>query len=333
LETVPQHVMSWATHGLGFFVHDQDELVARIFPHFFRQHKFSSFKRQLNLYGFRYMTKGLDTGCYFHPLFRRDRADLVKYVVRVRKNCPEHAAKSNALNNFLKQRKTEGEAFDCPDVPLTTFQRVQKNFKRSVDHQPPSVSSVTAEDIAHQKPKSGGLHQFCRPSAWETDHPAPFSNSVSPASAVSDTDSDMGLPYPPPIPSDYLGPEKSQTILSEPQPQLHGTYIPGYFNSSYDQQKSFPQLQGTPLDVSSAMPITLSSLAKNNSSHQIAVLPASFFDDAVGLLTGSTGSTSCSSAAVDRKAAEAYGYAEVSNLSELIELDFDQLGGGSSMSS
>lgn len=43
----------------------------------------TSFQRQLNLYGFRRLTKGQESGSYFHPQFQRNREDLISQVRRV----------------------------------------------------------------------------------------------------------------------------------------------------------------------------------------------------------------------------------------------------------
>ena len=45
--------------------------------------KLTSFQRQLNLYGFRRITKGDDHGAYFHPNFQRGRKDLVANIRRL----------------------------------------------------------------------------------------------------------------------------------------------------------------------------------------------------------------------------------------------------------
>jgi hypothetical protein len=45
--------------------------------------KLTSFQRQLNLYGFRRITKGCDQGAYFHPKFHRGRKDLLQDIKRI----------------------------------------------------------------------------------------------------------------------------------------------------------------------------------------------------------------------------------------------------------
>lgn len=47
---------------------------------YFRHNKFSSFRRQLNLYGYRKVIKGPDAGAYMHPSFQRGRPDLLGEV-------------------------------------------------------------------------------------------------------------------------------------------------------------------------------------------------------------------------------------------------------------
>ncbi len=43
----------------------------------------TSFQRQLNLYGFRRVTKGEDVGSYYHPKFQKGRRDLVPEIKRL----------------------------------------------------------------------------------------------------------------------------------------------------------------------------------------------------------------------------------------------------------
>jgi HSF-type DNA-binding len=50
----------------------------------FSQAKLASFKRQLNLYGFSRLTRGLDSGAYYHELFLRGKPSLCHNMVRVK---------------------------------------------------------------------------------------------------------------------------------------------------------------------------------------------------------------------------------------------------------
>lgn len=109
-------VLAWSQHGLSFFICDTDALTHQLLPKYFRRtymqlymgsrfepvlvptlhltthiriphtppdNKLTSFQRQLNLYGFRRITKGADMGAYFHPQFRKDRPDLVARIRRL----------------------------------------------------------------------------------------------------------------------------------------------------------------------------------------------------------------------------------------------------------
>jgi hypothetical protein len=78
-----EHIISWQVHGRCFKIHDFDVFARELLPKFFRQTKFSSFKRQMNLYGFRKVLSGTDCGAYYHELFLRGRPDLAMILRRV----------------------------------------------------------------------------------------------------------------------------------------------------------------------------------------------------------------------------------------------------------
>jgi len=75
-------VITWLPHGRSFIVRDTKLFVAEVLPRFFRQSKFMSFTRQLNLWGFKRITKGVDSGAYYHELFLRGKAHLAKRMRR-----------------------------------------------------------------------------------------------------------------------------------------------------------------------------------------------------------------------------------------------------------
>ena len=78
------HVVSWQPHGRCFVVHNQQQFVEVIMPFYFKQTKFPSFQRQLNLYGFNRLTSGPDKGGYYHELFLRGKKFLAFRIQRVK---------------------------------------------------------------------------------------------------------------------------------------------------------------------------------------------------------------------------------------------------------
>ena len=60
-------IMCWMPHGRCFMVKDPTEFVKEYMPTYFNQHKFASFQRQINLYGFKRLTGNTpDKGAYYH---------------------------------------------------------------------------------------------------------------------------------------------------------------------------------------------------------------------------------------------------------------------------
>lgn len=76
------HIITFLPHGRAFIVMHTQELREVVLPRFFKQSKFMSFTRQLNLWGFKRITKGPDAGAYYHELFLRGRPLLCMLMRR-----------------------------------------------------------------------------------------------------------------------------------------------------------------------------------------------------------------------------------------------------------
>jgi HSF-type DNA-binding len=102
-------VVSFCPHGRAFKVHDMDRFVAEVLPKHFKLNKWTSFRRQLNLYGFLRVRAGPDSTAYYHVLFLQSRPDLARFIKRVavsdgqtdrRRACLKDADESGDDPNF-----------------------------------------------------------------------------------------------------------------------------------------------------------------------------------------------------------------------------------------
>ena len=82
-ETDLASIISWQPHGRCFRVHDQKKAEELILPRFFKQRLYSSFRRQLNLWGFTRLNQpNFDGGAYYHEMFLRSKPFLCRIIGR-----------------------------------------------------------------------------------------------------------------------------------------------------------------------------------------------------------------------------------------------------------
>ena len=100
-------VISFVASGRAFAIHKPEKFFKEIVPLYFRQSRLSSFKRQLNLYGFELINTGPARGGYYHELFVKDRPELCRRMRRVavkvtpKKVDPSDVSKDKAANSSL----------------------------------------------------------------------------------------------------------------------------------------------------------------------------------------------------------------------------------------
>lgn len=71
-------------HGRSFFVSKPQLFASNILPRYFKQTKYLSFTRQLNLWGYKRITRGCDAGAYYHELFIHYRPTLALWMKRMK---------------------------------------------------------------------------------------------------------------------------------------------------------------------------------------------------------------------------------------------------------
>jgi hypothetical protein len=78
-------IVSWLPDSNSFKVHDQAAFVSRILPHYFKQTRYKSFQRQLNIWGFERITKsGAGQGGYRHDSLVRTKPSLCRCMKRIK---------------------------------------------------------------------------------------------------------------------------------------------------------------------------------------------------------------------------------------------------------
>ena len=137
------HIVSWQPHGRSFLVHKSQEFTDHIMPQYFNQGKFASFQRQLNLYGFKRITRGPDTGSYYNELFLKGRPFLAQDIQRtkVKGNGARAASNPDAEPNFYAMPSLS-DASTCPIPPPAQPAVAVSNLIRK---EQPVVSSEDAE--------------------------------------------------------------------------------------------------------------------------------------------------------------------------------------------
>lgn len=95
-------IVSWHNTGDKFIILKPNEFTQRILPSVFRQTKFSSFKRQLNAYGFLReinSTTDMDTLIYYNEHFQQGNPGACEQIVRRRPGQTTESASGSLLES------------------------------------------------------------------------------------------------------------------------------------------------------------------------------------------------------------------------------------------
>mmetsp|Transcript_24808 Transcript_24808/g.36374 ORF Transcript_24808/g.36374 Transcript_24808/m.36374 type:complete len:273 (-) Transcript_24808:74-892(-) len=199
-------IVSWAPHGRSFVVKKPEEFVrTALSKHFKTQTKFSSFRRQMNLYGFKRLSTGPDAGGYYHELFVRNKPLLAYRIVRITKNkkskrtlLQQHhrvndqqgpELEPDHVSSMISPTKTHVCAEDVPSCKRPTPSLSSSNSKKT---KTPSHQEMTQEALdmrIRQSIHFSGVAPF--PRTFETNAfltrsilspsvPAPFLMRVPP---------------------------------------------------------------------------------------------------------------------------------------------------------
>lgn len=110
-------IISWSQNGQTFKVHDQIAFARDVLPKYYKHSNFSSFVRQVNMYGFRKIIDASSGGLkhekdeweFFHPSFQQDQPNLLQQIKRKvsAKESDNKTAQVNSLLGEVEQLKIE----------------------------------------------------------------------------------------------------------------------------------------------------------------------------------------------------------------------------------
>lgn len=140
-----QHVVviSWSPSGKAFRIYNVKEFASTILPKYFRTTKFSSFQRNLNLYGFEKARRGADSDMYSHPSFQRDHPEELIELRKVNHSAASAVTggsptlmvrKQNVIGTSLKKGKNNSD--DAANSTTSTFKttnRVRCTIPKKID--------------------------------------------------------------------------------------------------------------------------------------------------------------------------------------------------------
>lgn len=127
-------LIAWLPHGRAFVIYRKREFASDVLPKYFQKFaKYSSFTRKLNRWGFVRVTRGPETGAYYHPLFRQNEGRLVLQMT-----CHSSVSQSNNNNASSKRGNADGAsgtaAADSNEPPPSSMMMYPNSVNSSYNY-------------------------------------------------------------------------------------------------------------------------------------------------------------------------------------------------------
>jgi len=149
INSEPDAIIGWGEHGESFLLNNPKKFVDEILPKHFRHSHFSSFQRQLNLYGFKRITSGPEAGAYIHPKFKLNQPELLTDIRRT----PQWSAAKERRKQFpLSEHVSSTINSPCVTLPSITSP-CPRNSKSAEDKVSKSRSHFSDYGLQNRKRK------------------------------------------------------------------------------------------------------------------------------------------------------------------------------------
>ena len=158
-----ESIVSWQPHGKAFRVHVPHVFARTVMLRYFKQTKYKSFLRQLHIYGFHRIGKGMDRGAYFHSMFIRDKKSMSFQMVgqkikgiKKTSNVVRHRAVADpdfytSETNVDNHQNQDGHNPTCifqADPILETYANFKK-MNRGYSNRGPTTAFATGSSCDH----------------------------------------------------------------------------------------------------------------------------------------------------------------------------------------
>lgn len=179
-------IVSWNPDGTTFQIHDKTRFENEIQHRFFKQNSYSSFRRQMNLWGFKAIgdrkTKET-TALYGHPMFLRDKPKLCYAIARKGAKGSQmqydyNASRSNSINTGFSRRSSNlSESYSSPSAKSSSQNETCQEEGKSSKSEPyqfydkiPLQKEKTVQLFQDPAAKSEG--KGLDPSSYEMNFPS-----------------------------------------------------------------------------------------------------------------------------------------------------------------
>ena len=147
--------ITWMPCGTMWKVLDTEELEKNMLSKYFRHSKYTSFNRQVNLWGFTRIIKGNNTGCYCHPLFKRDDRNL---CLKMKRKQEKNRGTLSSMATATSSLSVIADAMGHNKKQVTGSKRKRRSLSGSMASKTGAISSLSQSQMQQVFPAFQNSH-------------------------------------------------------------------------------------------------------------------------------------------------------------------------------